>query len=250
MGKLDGKVAIVTGAARGQGEAEAKLLAEEGAKVIVTDFRVELGEAVAKEIGESAKFVKLDVTKAEDWKNVVEEAESTFGPVDILVNNAGISVVKFIADTTEEEFKRMVDVNLTGQFLGIKAVLPSMKKTGSGSIINCSSTLGLLASPGTTAYTASKFGSTGLTKAAALDLAPFGIRVNSIHPGVIDTPILTDGADKDDRTAGVKAASDATPLGRIGRPEEAAKLVLFLATDATFCTGSEFVFDGGITCSL
>lgn len=250
MGKLDGKVAIVTGAARGQGEAEARLLAQEGAKVVVTDILVELGEKVAADIGENAMFMKLDVTSEEEWAHVVEETEAKFGPVDVLVNNAGISQVKFISEISVDEFKRTVDINATSQFIGIKTVLPSMKKTGAGSIINCSSALGIVGAPGTTAYTASKFASNGLTKAAALDLAQFGIRVNSIHPGVINTPMLTDGADKDDRTEGVSQASAGTPLGRIGTPEEAAKLVLFLACDATFCTGSEFVFDGGILCSL
>lgn len=250
MGKLDGKVAIVTGAARGQGEAEARLLAAEGAKVVVTDILTELGEKVAADIGDNAMFMKLDVTSEEEWANVVKETESKFGPIDVLVNNAGIGLVKFISDISVAEFKRIFDINATSQFLGMKAVLPSMKKTGAGSIINCSSTLGIMSSPGTTAYAASKFASRGLTKAAALDLAPFGIRVNSIHPGVINTPMLSDGADKDDRTDAIAQVANATPLGRIGEPEEAAKLVLFLACDATFSTGSEFIFDGGTLAAL
>jgi len=242
MGKLENKVAIVTGGARGIGAAHVRRFVQEGAKVIFTDINEEGGLALEKELEGKAKFVKQDVTKAEDWKRVVDEAEKTFGPVNILVNNAGISISKSIFEITEEEYRRLIDINQVSVFLGIKAVLPSMQKTGNGSIINISSINGLVG--GAVGYTDSKFAVRGLTKAVALQLAALGIRVNSVHPGVIETPMVTEG----DAVEVIKEFAKHIPLQRMAQPEEVTNLVLYLASDeSSYSTGSEFVVDGGLT---
>ncbi|HLT57032.1 MAG TPA: glucose 1-dehydrogenase [Bacillota bacterium] len=242
MGKLENKVAIVTGGARGMGAAHVRRFVQEGAKVIFTDINEEGGLALEKELEGKAKFVKQDVTKAEDWKRVVDEAEKTFGPVNILVNNAGISISKSIFEITEEEYRRLIDINQVSVFLGIKAVLPSMQKTGNGSIINISSINGLVG--GAVGYTDSKFAVRGLTKAVALQLAALGIRVNSVHPGVIETPMVTEG----DAVEVIKEFAKHIPLQRMAQPEEVTNLVLYLASDeSSYSTGSEFVVDGGLT---
>lgn len=242
MGKLENKVAIVTGGARGMGAAHVRRFVQEGAKVIFTDINEEGGLSLEKELEGKAKFVKQDVTKAEDWKRVVDEAEKTFGPVNILVNNAGISISKSIFEITEEEYRRLIDINQVSVFLGIKAVLPSMQKTGNGSIINISSINGLVG--GAVGYTDSKFAVRGLTKAVALQLAALGIRVNSVHPGVIETPMVTEG----DAVEVIKEFAKHIPLQRMAQPEEVTNLVLYLASDeSSYSTGSEFVVDGGLT---
>lgn len=242
MGKLENKVAIVTGGARGIGAAHVRRFVQEGAKVIFTDINEEGGLSLEKELEGKAKFVKQDVTKAEDWKRVVDEAEKTFGPVNILVNNAGISISKSIFEITEEEYRRLIDINQVSVFLGIKAVLPSMQKTGNGSIINISSINGLVG--GAVGYTDSKFAVRGLTKAVALQLAALGIRVNSVHPGVIETPMVTEG----DAVEVIKEFAKHIPLQRMAQPEEVTNLVLYLASDeSSYSTGSEFVVDGGLT---
>lgn len=242
MGKLENKVAIVTGGARGIGAAHVRRFVQEGAKVIFTDINEEGGLALEKELEGKAKFVKQDVTKAGDWKRVVDEAEKTFGPVNILVNNAGISISKSIFEITEEEYRRLIDINQVSVFLGIKAVLPSMQKTGNGSIINISSINGLVG--GAVGYTDSKFAVRGLTKAVALQLAALGIRVNSVHPGVIETPMVTEG----DAVEVIKEFAKHIPLQRMAQPEEVTNLVLYLASDeSSYSTGSEFVVDGGLT---
>lgn len=242
MGKLENKVAIVTGGSRGMGAAHVRRFVQEGAKVIFTDINEEGGLALEKELEGKAKFVKQDVTKAEDWKRVVDEAEKTFGPVNILVNNAGISISKSIFEITEEEYRRLIDINQVSVFLGIKAVLPSMQKTGNGSIINISSINGLVG--GAVGYTDSKFAVRGLTKAVALQLAALGIRVNSVHPGVIETPMVTEG----DAVEVIKEFAKHIPLQRMAQPEEVTNLVLYLASDeSSYSTGSEFVVDGGLT---
>lgn len=242
MGKLENKVAIVTGGARGMGAAHVRRFVQEGAKVIFTDINEEGGLALEKELEGKAKFVKQDVTKAGDWKRVVDEAEKTFGPVNILVNNAGISISKSIFEITEEEYRRLIDINQVSVFLGIKAVLPSMQKTGNGSIINISSINGLVG--GAVGYTDSKFAVRGLTKAVALQLAALGIRVNSVHPGVIETPMVTEG----DAVEVIKEFAKHIPLQRMAQPEEVTNLVLYLASDeSSYSTGSEFVVDGGLT---
>lgn len=242
MGRLDGKVAIVTGGARGMGASHVRRFVKEGAKVVFTDINAEGGKALEAELGENVKFVQQDVTKADDWKKVIEEAENTFGPVNILVNNAGISMSKSLMEITEEEYRRIIDINQVSVFLGTKAVVPSMQKAGGGSIINISSINGIVG--GAIGYTDSKFAVRGFTKAVALQLAHLGIRVNSVHPGVIETPMVTQG----DAVEVIKEFAKQIPVGRMAQPEEVSNLVLYLASDeSSYSTGSEFVIDGGLT---
>lgn len=237
MGKLDGKVAIVTGAAMGMGAAEAEILAHEGATVIVADIDEKDGKHVAEKVG--GTFHHLDVTDEKNWTDLVAGVIADHGHVDILINNAGVLAITPIATSTLEEWNRVLAINLTGTFLGIRAVAESMKAAGGGVIVNISSTAGLTAYSGMSAYVASKWGVRGLTKAAALDLGHDNIRVVSVHPGGIRTP-MTAGMDSD-------AMFAAQPIPRIGEPEEVAKMVLYLVADATFSTGTEFVVDGGVT---
>ena len=242
MKRLEGKVAIITGAAQGMGASHARKFVEEGAKVVLTDLNKEKGEALSAELGENALFVSQNVTSAEDWANVVAEAEKTFGKVDVLVNNAGITMAKSILQTTEEEYRRIVEINQVSVFLGMKTVIPAMQKAGGGSIVNISSMNGLVA--GAIGYTDTKFAVRGMTKAAAIECANYGIRVNSVHPGVIATPMVV----QEDAKAAVEAFSKHTPLKRVAEPEEVSNLVLYLASDeSSYSTGSEFVIDGGMT---
>ncbi|WP_062107463.1 glucose 1-dehydrogenase [Bacillus niameyensis] len=242
MGKLGGKVAIITGGARGMGAAHVRRFVEEGAKVVITDILVEEGQALANEFGDNATFIKHDVTKAADWETVVAEAEKAFGPVNILVNNAGISMNKGLLDITEEDYRRIVDINQVSVFLGMKTVVPSMQKAEGGSIVNISSINGLVG--GAIGYTDTKFAVRGMSKAAALQLAPTGIRVNSVHPGVIETPMISQGDSKD----AIQEFAKFIPNRRIAKPEEVTNVVLFLASDeSSYCVGAEFVVDGGIT---
>lgn len=243
MGKFDGKVVLITGGARGQGASHTRRFHAEGAKVVFTDVLVEEGEALAKELRDNARFFKHDVRSWADWQNVVAETEATFGPINVLVNNAGIVLNKKLEDLTEEEYRRVIDVNQVGVFLGMKAVIPSMKKAKNGSIINISSIDGLRGVPGNFAYDASKFAVTGMTKTAALELAEFGIRVNSVHPGPIETPMTQ----QPDVQHLVEALVQKIPLKRMGQPEDITNLVVFLASEeSSFCTGAEFVADGGL----
>lgn len=245
MGKLDGKVAVITGAARGQGAEYARLFVKEGAKVVLSDILVEQGEALAKELGQNARFTEHDIRNTNDWNKVINLAEATFGPVNILVNNAGVDLFKKIEDTTEADYKRVIEINQVGPFLGMKAVLPSMKKAGIGSIINISSISGLRGEYGFVAYDSSKFAITGMTKTAAQEFAEHNIRVNSVHPGPIETPMLESQDEIESFIGNLKI-----PMNRMGTPAEVAKLVLFLASeDSSYSTGSEFVADGGITAS-
>ncbi|WP_075981382.1 glucose 1-dehydrogenase [Bacillus massilinigeriensis] len=242
MKRLENKVAIITGAAQGMGAAHAKLFVEQGAKVVLTDLNEEKGQALATELGENAIFVKQNVTSEDDWNNVLAVAEEKFGQVNVLVNNAGITMAKSILDISVEEYRRIVDINQTSVFIGIKTVAPSMIKSGGGSIVNISSMNGLVA--GAVGYTDTKFAVRGLTKAAAMNLAPMGIRVNSVHPGVIATPMVV----QEDTKAAVEAFSAHIPLKRVAQPEEVSNLVLFLASDeSSYSTGSEFIIDGGLT---
>ena len=242
MKRLENKVAIITGAAQGMGAAHAKLFVEQGAKVVLTDLNEEKGQAFAAELGENAIFVKQNVTSEEDWSNVVAAAEEKFGPVNVLVNNAGITMAKSMLDISVEEYRRIVDINQTSVFIGMKTVAPSMAKSAGGSIVNISSMNGLVA--GAVGYTDTKFAVRGMTKAAAMNLAPMGIRVNSVHPGVIATPMVV----QEDTKAAVEAFSAHIPLKRVAQPEEVSNLVLFLASDeSSYSTGSEFVIDGGLT---
>lgn len=242
MDRLKGKVAIVTGAAQGMGAAHARVFIREGARVVLTDLNEEKGQALASELGKNALFVKQNVTSETDWAEVVKATEEQFGPVDILVNNAGITMAKSLLDTSLEDYRRILDINQVSVFLGMKAVVPSMKKAGGGSIVNVSSINGLVG--GAIGYTDSKFAVRGMTKAAALECASFGIRVNSVHPGVIETPMIMQG----DTKAAVEEFAKSIPLKRLAKSEEVSSLVLYLASDeSSYSTGSEFVVDGGIT---
>lgn len=240
MGRVEGKVAIVTGGARGLGAAQVRALAREGARVVIADVLDEEGTALSGELGEAAAFVHLDVADADSWQSAVAAAERLFGPVDVLVNNAGIVHNQPLEEMSEEDFRRDIDVNQVGVFLGMKAVIGSMRRAGGGSIVNISSIGGIIAFSGIMGYTATKWAVRGMTKGAAQELGPEGIRVNSVHPGFVTTP-MTEGSGVDD-LAGIQ------PLRRTGRPEELANLVLFLASDeSSYSTGSEFVADGGYT---
>ncbi|MFI1579598.1 SDR family NAD(P)-dependent oxidoreductase [Embleya sp. NPDC020630] len=237
---LTGKVAIVTGAARGQGEAEARLFARCGARVVLTDLLEDEGARVAEEIGPEARFVRHDVSNAADWAAVVELAVREFGGVDVLVNNAGIMWTKPILEETPEGLDRILKVNLFGTFHGIRAVAPLMRANGGGSIVNISSLAGLQGIPGHAAYGSSKWAVRGLTKTAALELGEYGIRVNSVHPGAVDTPMIGN------RFTRGPGNFPTVPLRRVGEPEDIGELVVFLASDASsWITGTEFVIDGG-----
>ncbi len=247
MGRLTGKVAIVTGAARGQGEAIARLFVEEGAKVVLGDVLDEPGRTVARSLGSAAAYVHLDVSNESDWEAAVETA-LRFGPLNVLVNNAAIDPFQSIVDTTLDDYLRVIRINQVGPFLGIKAVIEPMKKAGGGSIINTSSTAGLQGQNGHIAYVASKWAVRGMTKAAAIELGHYGIRVNSIHPGGINTPMANPrGLSKEQLNAGFRDQ----PIPRIGEPIEIARLAVFLASDeSSYSTGGEFVADGGMTAGV
>jgi NAD(P)-dependent dehydrogenase (short-subunit alcohol dehydrogenase family) len=242
-GRLDGKVALISGAARGMGECEARLFAREGAKVVLGDVLEEQGRQVAKEIGAAATFVRLDVTAESDWKNAVEIAEHTYGKLDILVNNAGIVRMAPLDETSLEAWNEVINVNQTGVFLGMKHAIPAMRRAGGGSIINISSVAGIVGLPGIPAYQASKGAVRLLTKNAAIQYAKDKIRVNSIHPGRIETPMTANLSPERQQLV-----LSMTPMGRDGKPEEVAYGVLYLASDeASFVTGAELVIDGGFT---
>jgi 3alpha(or 20beta)-hydroxysteroid dehydrogenase len=237
MSRFDGKVVLVTGGARGMGAAHARALVAEGARVLITDILDDEGEQVADELGDACAYLHHDVTSEDQWDAAVARAEEAFGPVDVLVNNAGIVAPTPIESTDGAAFRRVIEINLVGTFLGMHAAVPSMRKAGGGVIVNISSTAGMMGYAGIGAYVASKWGVRGLTKAAALELGPAGIRVVSVHPGPIHTP-MTAGL-PDEMTA-------AQPIPRFGEPEEVTAMVLFLASsDASYSTGSEFVVDGG-----
>ncbi|GAB2680803.1 glucose 1-dehydrogenase [Nocardia goodfellowii] len=240
MGRVSGKTVIVTGGARGMGAAFARRLVAEGASVVVADVLDE-GKAVAAELGARAAFLPLDVTDETAWHAVVSETERLFGPVSGLVNNAGIVHVDPIERLTEADFRKVLDVNQIGVFLGMKAVLGSMRRAGSGSIVNISSIGGLIAFSNILGYVASKWAVRGMTKAAAQEFGADRIRVNSVHPGVVATE-MTEQSERS------HAMVIDQPLPRAATPEELAALVLFLISDeAGYCTGSEFVADGGYT---
>ncbi|GGW99777.1 SDR family NAD(P)-dependent oxidoreductase [Streptomyces noursei] len=253
MGKLDGRVIVITGAARGQGEQEARLFAAEGARVVLGDVLEEQGKALAAELGaERARFVPLDVAEEGDWAALVEAAEEAFGKIDGLVNNAGILRFNALVDTPLEEFQQVLSVNQTGCFLGIRAVAPRIAAAGGGTIVNTASYAGLTGMAFVGAYAATKHAVVGLTRVAALELAAQGIRVNAVCPGAVDTPMTNPAAL--DPSADPREAARAVdelyrklvPLGRIGRPEEVARLALFLSgEDSSYITGQPFVIDGG-----
>jgi cyclopentanol dehydrogenase len=248
MDRLKGKVALISGAARGQGAAETRLFVNEGARVVISDVLDSEAGKLASEINQNAGArvtlpVHLDVTRAEDWRAAVETCEREFGGLDILVNNAGIFNIKGVSDTNEEEWDAVINVNQKGVWLGTKIAVPAMKKRGGGSIINISSIYGLIGSGGSAAYHASKGAVRILTKTAAVEYAPDNIRVNSVHPGVIKTPMVDMFDDKD-----LQAIAALAPMKRAARPEEVGYVVLFLASDeASFVTGAEYAVDGGYT---
>ncbi|MFI0981261.1 SDR family NAD(P)-dependent oxidoreductase [Streptomyces sp. NPDC021093] len=253
MGKLDGRVVIVTGAARGQGEQEARLFAAEGARVVLGDVLDDQGEALAKELGDGvAKYVHLDVSQEEGWVRAVGVAKDTFGKIDGLVNNAGILRFNELVNTPLEEFQQIIQVNQVGAFLGIRTVAPEIEAAGGGTIVNTASYTALTGMAYVGAYAATKHAILGLTRVAAMELAGKGIRVNAVCPGAVDTPMtnpaaLDPTADPAESAAAVAGLyKKLVPLGRIGRPEEVAALALFLTSDdSSYITGQPFVVDGG-----
>lgn len=247
MGRLDGKVALISGGARGMGKAHVRRFVEEGAKVVFGDVLEEEGAKLAADIGDDCRFLRMDVTDPADWQRAVDTAVSTYGGLNVLLNNAGIIRHRNIEEQDLNDFKLVLDVNLVGQWLGVKAVIAPMKEAGGGSIINVSSVEGFIAAAGMSAYAASKFGVRGLTKAAARELGEFNIRVNSIHPGGIFTSMSLDpevvAATADSADSFLKSL----PLGRLGKTAEVTGLMVFLASDeSSYCTGSEVQIDGGI----
>lgn len=246
--RLEGKVALISGGARGMGAVEAKLFAREGAKVVIGDVLEEEGrrtEAEVNEIGGECLFVRLDVTSEADWERAVATAVSNYGRLDILVNNAGIARMSNVEDTSESEWDLVMGINAKGVFLGTKVAIPAIRKAGGGSIVNISSISGLVGGA-TSAYTASKGAVRLLTKSTAIQYAAEGIRANSVHPGLIESPMTL--PIMLDTEEGREQAASMHPLGRIGQPEDVAYGVLFLASDeSSFMTGSELVIDGGFT---
>jgi len=249
MGRLDGKVALVSGGARGMGRAEAELFAAEGARVAVCDVLDAEAKAVASAIGARAIALHLDVTSEDSWSEATGAVVRAFGKLDVLVNNAGVADAAPLEHTTLESYRRVTEVNQTGVFLGMRAAVAPMTAAGGGSIINISSIDGMIGMELVVSYVASKWAVRGMTKVAARELGPRGIRVNSIHPGFIRTHMGTpEGGD----TAATHAVLEdycrgLVPLGRAGRPDDVAKVALFLASDdSAYCSGTEFVADGGL----
>jgi 3alpha(or 20beta)-hydroxysteroid dehydrogenase len=240
--RLQGKVALITGAARGQGEAEARLFVAEGARVVLADVRDELGEKVAASLGEAARYVHLDVAQEADWQRAVALAEAEFGRLDILVNNAGIPG-EFCPteDCTLESYQRTIAVNQIGPFLGMKTAIPALRRAGGGSIVNVGSVAGLHGLPGMVAYGASKWALRGMTKAVALEVGRDNIRVNALHPGSVETPMMHPDLDR-------AALARDQAIQRVARPEEMASAALFLASDeSAFVTGADLAADAGLT---
>lgn len=245
MERLKDKVIIITGAAQGMGKVHAERAIAEGAKVVITDINEEKGQAVAVTLGSDALFIKHNVVSESDWENVVQTTLEYWGKIDVLVNNAGITYNMKIEEITLDDYMKIVNINQVSVFLGIKSVTATMKAQNSGAIINISSMNGLAG--GAIGYTDTKFAVRGITKAAARELSPFNITVNSVHPGVIHTPML--------EQPGVKEAVDkfkqTIPMRRVAQAEEVSNMIIFLASDeARYSTGSEFVIDGGVTATV
>ncbi|MFK7894658.1 MAG: glucose 1-dehydrogenase [Myxococcota bacterium] len=245
MKRLEGKVALISGGSRGQGAAEARLFAAEGARVVIADVLDEAGQKLASEIGDAARYTHLDVTSEADWARVMTETVDTFGRLDILINNAGIVRTGYIEDHSLEDYMAVINVNQVGVFLGMRAAVAPMRDSGGGSIVNISSNAGLEGVEGVIGYAASKWAVRGMTKTAALEFGQYGIRVNSVHPGGVDTPMLS--GEEFGHMAEKNPYSE-QPIPRISQPEEIARLVLFLASDeSSYSTGAEFLADGGRT---
>ncbi|WP_369788110.1 SDR family NAD(P)-dependent oxidoreductase [Rouxiella sp. WC2420] len=244
MGRLNGQVAIITGAAQGMGESHARRFIDEGAKVVLTDLNSKCS-GLADELGRNALFIQHDVTHSDEWEAVVKQTEAAFGNITILVNNAGIlGPIAKTAEIDEKAFKKVCDINQTAVYLGMKAVIPSMQKAGHGSIVNISSIAGIAANYGfpSLAYVGSKFAVRGMTKATAIEYGPENIRVNSVHPGFIKTPMMVEGTNE---TGGDALAL--IPLGRLAEASEVTNLVLFLAsTESSYITGAEHLVDAGM----
>jgi 3alpha(or 20beta)-hydroxysteroid dehydrogenase len=241
IGRLGGKTAIITGSARGMGAAEARMLVAEGASVLVCDVLDDLGQTVADQLGDTAAYTHLDVSDASQWKAAVQLARARFGNVHILVNNAGIARSGTIEQLPLADYDRTIAVNQTGVWLGIRAIAPLLRESGGGSIVNISSVAGLTASASLGAYGAAKWAVRGITKTAAVELAVDKIRVNSIHPGLIETDILGEAG------WSIEEARSMAPLSRLGSANDVARMVVYLASDeSSYCTGCEFVVDGGL----
>ncbi|MCM3239193.1 glucose 1-dehydrogenase [Heyndrickxia oleronia] len=248
--RLENKVAIITGGGTGIGRETALLFAKEGAKVVVTDINEESGSQTVKDLqanGNEALFIHHDVSNEDDWKKVAKETIDQFGKVDILFNNAGIYKIKPLAEIALDEWNRLMSINVTGVFLGMKHIMPLMAKQKKGSVINASSIAGLMGSPGHVLYGASKGAVRIMTKDAAMEYAHVGVRVNSIHPGYIDTG-MADYASEVTGSSKDELGKNLFPLGHLGSVKDVANTVLFLASDeSAFSTGAEFVIDGGAT---
>jgi 3alpha(or 20beta)-hydroxysteroid dehydrogenase len=245
--RLEGKVALVTGAAGGIGAAAARRMAQEGAQLVLTDADEQGAQRVAEELGDGrAEALGHDVTSEQRWEEVVAHALDAHGRIDVLLNNAGVFLAAPLTDTLVEDFRRVIDINVTGVFLGMRTVTPAMIEQSAGSVINLSSVAGLMGSPFLMAYAASKWAVRGMSKVAAKELAQFGVRVNSLHPGQIDTDMNTRQRERTPEL--IDKLIRGIPLRRIGTPEEVADAIVYLASDeSVYVTGSELVIDGGVT---
>lgn len=242
MGRLDDKVALITGGARGQGAAEAALFAAEGATVVITDVLDDEGHATADRLGDAVTFLHHDVTSEDEWQAVAAGVLEAHERIDVLVNNAGIFQIRSVLDTTLDEWNRMLAINQTGVFLGMKHVVGQMRDRGTGSVVNISSIAGIRGSGAAFAYGATKWAVRGMTKSVAQEMAPHGVRVNSVHPGIIETAML------DEFGEALPLVRERIPMGRTASADEVANMVLFLASDeSSYCTGQEFIVDGAFT---
>lgn len=241
MNRLDNKIAVITGGASGQGAAEAELFIAAGAQVVITDIDAKAGAATANRLGEACLFIDHDVASEQSWTTVIDTVTNLHGQVDVLVNNAGILRMGNLQETSLDVWNQVIAINQTGVFLGMRAVAPIMTKNKTGSIVNISSIAGLVSAARAHAYSATKWAVRGMTKSAAVELAPMGVRVNSVHPGYIETSML------DEIKVPRQVLTDTVPLGRIAKADEVGRMVLFLASeDSSYCTGHEFVVDGAL----